>query len=83
MACSVTALLFIYRKPTYTDTVIPESSNHPNNHKQAAFNYLLDGALKIRITNKERDKDTEEINGTATNNGYNINYIKRSYEKHT
>jgi hypothetical protein len=33
-----------YRKPTYTDTVMRKSSNHPSNHKQAAFNCLLDGA---------------------------------------
>jgi hypothetical protein len=49
--------------------VIPESSNHPNNHKQAAFNYLLDRADKIPITNKERDKEMEQINVIATNNG--------------
>jgi hypothetical protein len=34
--------LGICRKPTYTDTLIPESFNHLSNHKQAAFNYLLD-----------------------------------------
>jgi uncharacterized Rmd1/YagE family protein len=71
----------MYRKPTYTDTVTPESSNHPNNHKQAAFNYLSDRAHKIPMTDKERDKEMEQINVIATNNGYNISDIKRSYKK--
>jgi hypothetical protein len=61
--------LGIYGEPTYTDTVIPESSDHPNNHKQAAFNCLLDRARKIPITNNERDKEIDQINAIATNNG--------------
>jgi hypothetical protein len=48
--------LGIYKKPTYTDTVIPKSFNHPNNHKQAAFNYLLDRLQKIPITKAEKEK---------------------------
>jgi hypothetical protein len=48
--------------------VKPESSTHPNNHRQAAFNYLLDRAQRIPITNEERDKEMEQINVTATNN---------------
>jgi hypothetical protein len=62
--------------------VIPESSKYPNNHKQAAFNYLLDRAHRMPITNEESDKEMEQTNAIATNNGYNINYGKRSCEKH-
>ena len=29
-----------YRKPTYTDTIIPYTSNHPSQHKYAAFKFL-------------------------------------------
>jgi hypothetical protein len=48
--------LGIFRKPTYTDIVIPKSSNHPNNHKQSASNYLLDRAHKIPIPKEEKEK---------------------------
>jgi hypothetical protein len=30
----------IYRKPTYTDSIIPNDSCHPNEHKLAAVRYL-------------------------------------------
>jgi len=30
----------IYRKPTYTDTIIPYSSNHPAQNKYAAIRFL-------------------------------------------
>jgi hypothetical protein len=32
----------IYRNHIYTDLVIPASSNHPMNHKMAAFKCILD-----------------------------------------
>jgi len=30
----------VYRKPTTTDTTINYTSNHPNEHKMAAYRYL-------------------------------------------
>jgi hypothetical protein len=32
--------IFIYRKPTFIDTLIPYTSNHPITHKYAAIRYL-------------------------------------------
>jgi hypothetical protein len=31
----------IYRKPTQTDTIIPNDSCHPHEHKVASINYLM------------------------------------------
>jgi len=39
----------IYRKPTFTDTIIPYSSNHPTQHKYAAIRYLCN-RLHIPVT---------------------------------
>jgi len=30
----------VYRKPTFTDTIIPHTSNHPTQHKYAAVKFL-------------------------------------------
>jgi hypothetical protein len=32
----------IYRKPTFTDNIIPYGSNHPNQHKYATVRFLYD-----------------------------------------
>jgi hypothetical protein len=74
--------LCIYRKPTYIDTVVPQSSNHPKNHKQAALNNLLDRAYKILITKDGRKKEIQQTNAIGTINGYNFNDITNYYKKH-
>jgi hypothetical protein len=40
----------IYIKPTFTNTTIPVTSNHPSSYKQATFNFLLDRAHNLPIT---------------------------------
>jgi hypothetical protein len=41
--------IIITEKPTFTDTIIPYSSNHPTQHKYAAIRYLYN-RLHIPIT---------------------------------
>jgi hypothetical protein len=69
----------IYRKPTSTDVVIPHSSNHPASHKSAAFHYTLDRALRLPLTDEEKQKEIKVIKTIATNNGYTFHDI----ENHT
>ena len=40
----------IFRKPTYTDIVIPAKSNHPNNIKMAAFNSYAHRLLNVPMS---------------------------------
>src|SRR5215469_4445946 len=48
----------IYRKPTFTDTVIPYSSNHPTQHKYATIRFLYN---RLYTYNLQDDKyETEE-----------------------
>jgi hypothetical protein len=49
----------IYRKPTYTDVVIPHSSNHPASHKSAAFHYMLDRVQRLPLTDEEKQKERQ------------------------
>jgi hypothetical protein len=71
----------IYRKPTRTDVVIPHSSNHPASHKSAAFHYMLDRALRLFLTDEEKQKEITVIKTIATNNGYTFHDIEKSYNR--
>jgi hypothetical protein len=42
---------------------------------------MLDRGHKIPITNEEKTKQLKIIKTTAENNGYNMNDIKKSYDK--
>jgi hypothetical protein len=46
-------LIDIYRKPTFTDVIIPAESNHPMQHKISAFKYMLDRANKFPCLTKK------------------------------
>lgn len=48
-------ILGIYRKRTYKDTVMPNSSNYPGNHKIAAFNYLLTQITKFTYYGRRKN----------------------------
>jgi hypothetical protein len=44
----------IYRKPTFTDTIIPYTSNHPAQHKYAAVRYLYNRLHTYDLEGEER-----------------------------
>ena len=46
----------IYRKPTHTDITIQFSSNHPHEHKVAAFNYYINRILLLPITKQAKQQ---------------------------
>jgi hypothetical protein len=46
----------IYRVPTLTDVTIQFSSNHPLEHKLAAFNLYINGMLKLPIIKQQEWK---------------------------
>ena len=49
----------IYRKPTFTDTIIPFNSNHPAQHKYAAIRHLYN---RLNTHNLEHTEHTQELN---------------------
>lgn len=63
--------LNIYRTPTTTDTTIHCNSNHPTEHKTAAYRFLLNRAHQLPITQEQREKELDLIYHIAKNNGYN------------
>ena len=53
--------LGIYRKPTSTDTTIHFSSNHPYEHKLAAFMYYINRMLTLPITKQSKQQEWKTI----------------------
>lgn len=60
----------IYRKPTATDTIIHNSSNHPQQHKNAAIRQLVTRLERIPLTREAYKKEIKTIYDIAENNGY-------------
>jgi hypothetical protein len=45
----------IYRKPSFTDSIIPYSSNHPPQHKHAAIRYLHNRLNTYNMKNTKKN----------------------------
>ncbi|PNF31380.1 hypothetical protein B7P43_G10054 [Cryptotermes secundus] len=67
----------IYRKPTQTDIIIPNSSCHPFEHKLSGINYLINRLNTYPITEKGKQIEKNIIKSILQNNGYDTNIIKR------
>ncbi len=71
----------IFRKSTYTDTVIHNSSQHPIQHKHAAFHSMKHKLLSLPLTQSHFLEELNTIQHIARSNGYDtelINTILRS-----
>jgi len=64
-----------YRKPTGTDTPIQFSSNHPYEHKIAAFKYYIHRMLTLPITEESQQEEWKTIITMAKNNGCPVGII--------
>ena len=71
----------IYRKPTQTNLIIPNYSNHPPQQKMAAFNSLIYRMLRIPLTDTKRSVERKTILQIATENGYSIKTINKLENK--
>jgi hypothetical protein len=72
----------MYRKPTSTDVIIPVDSNHSKQHKTSSLKYMLDRANKLPLSKEEHAKELSIINTVATNNGYDIKTIMKTYNRY-
>jgi hypothetical protein len=62
-------LLSTHRKPTQTDTTIHYTSNHPTQHKMAAYKAYIYRMLTFQITKQAQHKQWNTICSIALNNG--------------
>jgi hypothetical protein len=65
----------MYRKPTITDTINPNDSCHPKEHKRAAIRCLANRmeTYNLNATNKEKENTTKQI---LYNNTYDTSILK-------
>jgi hypothetical protein len=67
----------IYRKPSTNDTTINYTSNHPNEHKIAAYCYMTNRMLTLPLTAEMRNNEWQKILIVADNNQYPLHLIIR------
>ena len=62
----------IHRKPTFTDTIIPYTSNHPAQHKYAAARFLYNRLHTYNLKDEEYKQEEDTIHDILSNNGFPI-----------
>jgi hypothetical protein len=72
----------IYRKSTYSDLVIPASSNHPHSQKMAAFNTMIHRLHQVPLSRENFEIELNTIRYIAQTNGYNPNILDRILKKY-
>ena len=62
----------IFRKPTFTDTIIPFTSNHPMQHKYAAIRHLYHRLNSYDLKQQEYQRELDIIHNILHNNSFPI-----------
>jgi len=60
----------IYRKPTFTDSIIPYTSTHPTQHKYAAVKYLCHRLNSYGLHEQEYKQELNTIHNILHNNSF-------------
>jgi hypothetical protein len=71
----------IFRKPTATDTTVHHTSNHPLQHKLAAFRFLVNRMQILPLTQEARKQEIDTIRHIAINKGYLVELINKLLHK--
>jgi len=66
----------IYRKPTFTDTIIPYTSNHPAHHVFATVRFLYNRLNTYDLKQTEYDQELNTIHNILHNNAFPISCHK-------
>jgi hypothetical protein len=69
------------RKPTTTDTTINFESNHPLEHKTAAFRYHITRMHLLPLTAEKKQKELKIIQYIATKNNFPQNLLQKINNK--
>ena len=72
----------IYRKPTCSDVVINNNSDHPISKKHAAFHSLAHRAANVPMSKENLHKELDNIRHIGKVNGYPLYIINKIIDKH-
>ncbi|XP_045477945.1 uncharacterized protein LOC123683088 [Harmonia axyridis] len=67
----------IYRKPTFSDILIHNSSSHPFKIKMSAFHTLVHRLISIPLSATNFDNEVQILKVLAKNNGYHPDIINK------
>ena len=62
----------IYRRPTFTDTIIPYKSNHPTQHKYAAVKFLYNRLNTYDLQADEYQQEEDTIHNILYDSSFSI-----------
>jgi hypothetical protein len=62
----------IFRKPTFTDTIIPYTSKHPTQHKYTAIKFLYHRLNTYNLQKQGHDRELNIIHNILYNNAFPI-----------
>lgn len=71
----------IYRKKTFSDSIINFHSNHPHQHKNAFFNFAFNRLFSIPLSQNERADERNIIYSIAKANDYPVSYVDKIYAR--
>jgi hypothetical protein len=71
----------IYRKPTATDILIHNRSNHPNEHKLAGIKYLTHRLKIYPIRHEEKEKEENTVTKMIESNGCDVKTLNNIRQK--
>ena len=67
----------IFRKTTTTDSTINYTSNHPTEHKMAAYRHLINRMLSLPLSTERRIAECQKIRTIANNNKFSLHHIAK------
>ena len=62
----------IFKKPTFTDTLIPYTSNHPPQHRYSAIRFLYNRLNSYHLNTEEHQREENIIHNILRNNSFPI-----------
>jgi len=71
----------IYRKPTSSNITIHQNSNHPQDHKDAAYIYYINRMTELLNTKHTTIQEKKHILDIARHNGFPKQYISNMIKK--
>ena len=71
----------IYRKPTYSDIIIPNDFFHPKGHKLPAIRYLYNRMNSYKLSPENLLKENNTMQQILHNNGFNTSIANNIHGK--